>query len=63
MAKVVGVDNTVAKRCTCKKCASIIEYLPIDILTEVSKDYSGGRDVYSFITCPTCSNTVYVSKF
>ena len=60
MATVIGVDSSVAKRCTCKNCASIIEYLPIDVAKTYSTDYTGGRDYYSYIKCPKCANSIMV---
>lgn len=60
---VVGKDQTKVKRCTCKNCASILEYTMADTKTDYSTDYSGGRDHYRYLTCPSCSGRVHVSLY
>lgn len=62
MAKVVGKDSKVFKRCTCHKCASIIEYLPIEVKSRNYTDYGGGSDTYYWIVCPECGNDVEVDR-
>lgn len=58
MVNVVGKDDLLYKRITCRKCASILQYLPIDLKSRTSKDYGGGTDYVEFIVCPTCANEV-----
>jgi ribosomal protein S27E len=56
----VGQDEAVTKRVTCRKCGSILEYLPVDVQHGTSTDYTGVSDTYSYIKCSECNNTVYV---
>lgn len=61
MVEVVGIDNTVARQVTCKSCGSILKYVKVDVRRDYDCDYTGGRDEYSFITCPCCKKQVRVS--
>lgn len=63
MATIVGKDSSIAKRCTCRHCAAIIEYLPLDVVQDWSTDYTGGRDEYSYVKCPGCNHQVTVSRY
>lgn len=63
MAKVVGRDESVVKRATCKNCASIIEYTPNEVTSYFASDYGGGRDEYFKLNCPNCGQVMHnVSK-
>lgn len=64
MAKVVGLDQLVIKRITCKECASIIEYSKGEVrnLWNV-KDYSGGSDGADGFSCPNCGKDVIVNRW
>lgn len=42
----------VVKEVVCKNRGSTLEYTPID----VKRDYTGERDYYNFIKCPSCSH-------
>ena len=56
MPTVVGVDDTVRKRVTCRGCGSIIEYMPIEV-RELwrGKDYGGGDAGAEGFNCPKCN--------
>ena len=56
----VGQDDEMKKRVTCRKCSSILEYLPVDVEYSTSADYTGDYDTTASIKCPECGNTVYV---
>lgn len=60
MVKVIGTDPKVYKTITCRKCASMLEYLPIDVKEYSCRDYSGGSDGKEWIVCPTCNNEVII---
>lgn len=60
MPVVVGKDPSMIKRCTCKNCASVIEYKGYEVKQLKSTDYSGCTDIYKYIVCPTCFERVYV---
>lgn len=60
MVQIVGKDLSVVKKVTCRHCSSILEYLPIDVRTRTSTDYTGCVDVIKYIFCPSCNNMVTV---
>lgn len=60
--KKVGDDPAVIKRATCKRCGSILEYVPRDVESRTSVGYSGTRDTDHFIRCPECNERVYVKN-
>ena len=62
MITVIGIDKSIFKQVTCRKCASILEYVPNDIETRTVTDYTGGRDITKFIQCP-CGNEVTVASY
>jgi ribosomal protein S27E len=57
------VQAAPAKRCTCRVCASVLEYHYHDITSEYIRDYGGGGDTYYRITCPVCQSLNNVSKW
>lgn len=58
MPTIIGYDKSVKLRCTCRKCGAIVEYLPKDVKSATVCDYSGGRDVVYYITCPGCGEDI-----
>lgn len=58
--EVIGKDQSVQKTCTCRKCGSILKYYPVDVKQGTSYDYTGDRDYYKYISCPSCGNQVHV---
>ena len=64
MVTVVGFDEKLKKRCTCKNCARILEYTPIDVVVLWSgKDYSGGPDGAKGFKCPGCGKDVIIERW
>lgn len=63
MAKVVGVDQSRFKRCTCNGCASIIEYTMNEVSRCDYKDYDGTSDTNYSIACPKCGKSVTVYPY
>lgn len=59
MVKVVGRDETVVKRVTCRSCASILEYTKSEVKKFTSYDYGGGSDINYYIDCPSCEQKAY----
>lgn len=56
MVQIVGKDNSAVKRCTCKNCASILEYTESEVYKiELNQDKF---DV--FLICPGCNKRVVV---
>ena len=60
MIKVVGKDDNLVKKATCRNCASILEYLPSDRLNGSDRDYTGCTDTYKYIACPACNKELKV---
>lgn len=63
MPKIVGKDQSIYKRITCKHCASIIEYLPVEVKVLRTTDYAGGVDVREYIACPKCCREVVIKAW
>jgi len=62
MIKVIGKDDSVVKRVTCRNCSSILEYTPYDTQKRIHKDISGCTDIDTYIVCPTCMYEVTISS-
>ena len=62
MIKVIKTepDKSVIKEVICRNCGSTLEYAPVDVQRDYSTDYTGGKDYYHFINCPTCTCEVRV---
>lgn len=58
MVTVVGIDPSKVKKKSCNNCASVLEYTESEIKRVDGKDYSGGADGYTYITCPKCGHDV-----
>lgn len=63
MVKIVGQDQTVAKRIICRNCGSVLEYLPVEVKKYSGHDYSGGSDGREWIVCPQCSHDVTIRSW
>jgi hypothetical protein len=60
MIKIVGNDETVVKRCTCKNCSSILEYTMSDTVTDYYTDHLRSREYFKYILCPKCNYQIVV---
>ena len=61
MPVVVGRDESVYKKLTCRHCGSINQYAPNEDRTLWSeKDYSGGSDGAEGFHCANCGEEVIV---
>lgn len=60
MVTVVGIDESMMKKTTCKNCGSKLEYFRREIKQYTHHDYGGGSDIVRYITCPTCNEEVTV---
>lgn len=63
MVKVVGRDESVVKKVTCRKCASVLEYTLSEVQQYTSYDYGGGSDIVKYIKCPSCGHDVSVRGY
>jgi DNA-directed RNA polymerase subunit RPC12/RpoP len=62
MIKIIDTKphKSVVREVVCKHCGSTLEYTPSDIEQSYSTDYTGGRDYYNLIKCPSCSHEIGV---
>lgn len=63
MAIVVGKDESMYKRVTCRNCASIVQYAPNDVKPRITTDYTGSKDMHHEVVCPCCLVAIVVSIF
>lgn len=63
MATIVGKDQSMTKRVTCRNCASIIEYNLVEEQRGYTSDYLGDKDYYSYIPCPCCGKQVKTKNY
>ena len=64
MPTVVGKDQTVYKRITCKHCGAINEYTPNEVRTLWErKDYSGGSDGAKGFNCAGCGTEIHTKRW
>ena len=54
-------DPEMIKKCSCRNCAARLEYTQNSVQRDYSTDYTGGKDYYNYIQCPSCSAQVYVT--
>lgn len=61
MPVVVGRDESVYKKLTCRHCGSINQYAPNEVRTlREGRDYSGGSDGAEGFNCANCGEEVIV---
>lgn len=63
MATIVGKEPREVRRCTCRNCASIIEYTQSETTTRWVSDYGGDREQIRELICPGCHNRIQVSFY
>ena len=62
MIRVIGQDDSVAKRVTCRHCGAILEYTPHDLQEQQTRDISGSADIEFYLKCPQCGRHVYTRR-
>jgi hypothetical protein len=62
MVQVVSkeIHKSVSKEIVCNICGWTLSYTPLDVKEDYSTDYTGGKDYFNFIECPSCNNKVRV---
>ena len=64
MPVVVGKDESVYKKLTCRHCGSINQYAPSDVRTLwQGRDYSGGSAGAEGFNCAGCGKEIVVSAW
>jgi transcription initiation factor IIE alpha subunit len=51
MAKVIGFDEAINKRFTCRECGAIVEYAPIE---DKNTDRTDEGCIIKGLDCPNC---------
>jgi DNA-directed RNA polymerase subunit RPC12/RpoP len=51
---------SVVKEVICRHCGVTLEYVPKDVKERTDTDYTGCRDIISYIECPACNHQVIV---
>jgi len=54
---------SVVKEVVCRNCGATLNYVPLDIKERTVSDYTGDRDIISYIECPPCGNQVTVKGY
>lgn len=63
MPKIIGQDQSVAKRVTCRHCGAINEYLPKEVrILYKGRDLDGGYSETKGFACGQCSNEIYTES-
>ena len=64
MPKVVGIDESILKRATCRQCGAINEYMPKEVRVLWSgTDYGGGPDGAEGFNCANCGEHVITKRW
>lgn len=64
MPVLVGQDNTVKKRATCRNCGGIHEYMDSEVRNLWSgKDYGGGSDGADGFSCTQCGKDIIIRRW
>jgi len=64
MPKVIGQDQSVYKKKTCKNCGAINEYVPNDLIDiKTNRDYLGDYDIYKGFNCAGCGKEVIIKDY
>lgn len=64
MPKVVGQDQTIYKRITCRQCGSINEYTPNEVRDLwKGRDIDGGMSVTQGFNCANCGKEVITKSY
>ena len=63
MVTIVGKEPREVRRCTCRNCASIIEYTMNEPSIRIQSDHSGELEMVRELTCPGCGNPITVALY
>jgi len=61
MVEIVGKDESLKLRETCRKCGSILEFYPNEVKSH-SGYCMGDYETTFHIQCPTCSNDITLNR-
>lgn len=61
MVEVLGKEEGLKKRCTCRKCGNILAYWPNEVRKHRYSDYTGSSDTVFYIMCP-CGEEVTLAE-
>jgi hypothetical protein len=62
MVKIIDPipHKSVVKEKICSHCGVTLQYVPVEVKSEIHRDYGGGSDIYYFIECPGCQHKLNV---
>lgn len=60
--EIIGHDQNAYRTTTCRTCGSVLRYLPADVLSTDSSDYTGDVSTSYHIECPKCKKCLYVRE-
>ena len=64
MVEVIGQDDQVFKKCTCRNCGAMLQYRPSEIrILWSGTDYGGGPDGAKGFNCPQCGERVILERW
>lgn len=63
MVTVVGRDDSMVKRVTCRGCAAVLEYKQSEVKRRDGVDYSGGSDGAEWVDCPSCGDKAIIRSW
>ena len=62
MATVVGKDAAAVKRCTCRSCASMLEYTESELRSR-RMSYMGEACTEEVLDCPVCKTPIVIRSW
>lgn len=54
---------SVVKETVCRNCGATLQYVPKDIKSRTTRDYTGCADTDYYIQCPPCGHEVWVKRY
>lgn len=54
---------SVVKEIVCRNCGATLNYVPADIQKKTVSDYTGDREIISYIKCPPCGHEQTVKGY
>lgn len=60
--RVISKDphHSVVKEKICTNCGATLEYVPNDVKSKTTSDYTGSKETWRYITCPECNKELGV---
>lgn len=62
MPKLIGIDQSHARRATHRECGAIIEYFETEVTVKTGRDIDGCGYTQLWICCPNCGKQFCVRE-